>query len=145
MSLTINSLKYDVVVIGGGGAGSMAAIRAAKAWAQVALEEKGIFGRNGCTVLGGFSACAALGYEDPRDNPEVHFQDTMRAGKYLNNPDLVSLYTETPLIVHEVASYGWWDKAEDGRFAQAMMPGHTYPRTVLSIGIREERFKWVSG
>jgi fumarate reductase (CoM/CoB) subunit A len=128
----LKSYQYDVVVIGGGGSGSMAAIRAARAGSQVALVEKGLFGRNGCTVLGGFSACAALGYADSRDNPEVHFADTIRSGQYLNDPELVETYTNgAPDIIHEVDSYGVnWDREGD-KFAQALMPGHTYPRAVF--------------
>ncbi len=43
--------KADVLVIGGGAAGAMAAIRAREAGADVLLVDKSVFGRSGCAAL----------------------------------------------------------------------------------------------
>jgi fumarate reductase (CoM/CoB) subunit A len=119
----------DVLVIGGGGAGAMAAIWAAKEAKQVALVEKGVFGKSGCTVMGAFSMCAAFGYADPADNPRRHFEDTIRGGRFINRQDLVDLYTrEAPDRVTELVSYGAHFDLENGRLHQAMMEGHSLPR-----------------
>jgi len=119
----------DVLVIGGGGAGAMAAIWAAKEAKQVALVEKGVFGKAGCTVMGAFSMCAAFGYADPSDNPSRHFEDTIRGGRFINRQDLVDLYTrEAPDRVMELVSYGAHFDLENGRLHQAMMEGHSLPR-----------------
>ncbi len=119
----------DVLVIGGGGAGAMAAIWAAKEAKQVVLVEKGVFGKAGCTVMGAFSMCAAFGYADPADTPRRHFEDTIRGGKFINRQDLVDLYTrEAPDRVMELVSYGAHFDLENGKLHQAMMEGHTLPR-----------------
>ena len=122
-------IDCDVLVIGGGGAGAMAAIWAAKEAKQVALVEKGVFGKAGCTVMGAFSMCAAFGYADPADTPRKHFEDTIRGGKFMNRQDLVDLYTrEAPDRVRELVSYGAHFDLENGRLHQAMMEGHSLPR-----------------
>jgi fumarate reductase (CoM/CoB) subunit A len=119
----------DVLVIGGGGAGAMAAIWAAKEGKQVALVEKGVFGKAGCTVMGAFSMCAAFGHADPADTPRRHFEDTIRGGKFINRQDLVDLYTrEAPDRVMELVSYGAHFDLENGKLHQAMMEGHSLPR-----------------
>ncbi|MGE5483464.1 MAG: L-aspartate oxidase [Ignavibacteriales bacterium] len=125
----MDSVDVDVLVIGGGGAGAQAALAAAEQGAFVAILEKGVFGRSGCTVMGAYSCCAAFGHADPRDNPGVHFADTMRAGRGINDPGLVELFTrEAPERVQQLFDLGVpFVRAGDG-FAQAPLDGHTYPR-----------------
>jgi fumarate reductase (CoM/CoB) subunit A len=119
----------DVLVIGGGGAGALAAIHAAKRGADVLLVEKGVFGKSGNTILGGYSCNAALGVADERDNPRVHFEDTIREGKFLGDQTLVDVYTrEAPDRIYELYEYGARFEKVNDRFAQGVMPGSTYPR-----------------
>jgi fumarate reductase (CoM/CoB) subunit A len=128
-TMNVERFDCDVLVIGGGGAGAMAAIWAAKEAKQVALVEKGVFGKAGCTVMGAFSMCAAFGYADPADDPRRHFEDTIRGGRFINRQDLVELYTrEAPDRVMELVSYGAHFDLENGRLHQAMMEGHSLPR-----------------
>jgi len=119
----------DVLIIGGGGAGAMAAVWAAKEVERVAVVEKGVFGKSRCTVMGAFSMCAAFGYADPTDNPRKHFEDTIRGGQFLNRQDLVDLFTrQAPERVMELISSGAKFDMENGRLHQAMMEGHSLPR-----------------
>ena len=122
----------DVLIVGGGGAGALAAIHAANMGAKVMIVEKGVFGKSGCTILGGYSCNVALGFADSRDTPRVHFEDTVREGKFINDQALVDIYTrEAPARVRELYEYGAkWEKI-DGNFAQGAMPGSTYPRAVF--------------
>lgn len=122
--------EFDVLVIGGGGAGAMAAIHAARGVSAVGLVEKGVFGKSGCTPMGAYSMCAAFGYADPRDNPRVHLEDTIRQGRFINNQELVDLFTrEAPERVMELISFGAkFDRDEKGKLKQGMMAGHSYPR-----------------
>ncbi len=121
---------FDVLVIGGGGAGAMAAIYAARQVPRVGLVEKGVFGKAGCTPMGAYSMCAAFGNADPRDNPRVHLEDTIRQGRFINNQELVDVYTrEAPERVMDLVSFGAkLDTMEDGKLKQGMMAGHSYPR-----------------
>ena len=127
----------DVLVIGGGGAGCQAAIWAKKAGASsVAIVEKGIIGASGCTVMGTYSCCAALGYSDPRDHPQVHYEDTFKAGAEIGDPELVRIYVEeAPARVLELAESGVPFEQEGGRLKQGFMFGHSYPRA-CHVGMR---------
>jgi fumarate reductase (CoM/CoB) subunit A len=123
------TVELDVLIIGGGGAGTMAAIWAAKEGASVGLIEKGIFGKAGCTVMGAYSACAAFGFANSADSPQQHFEDTVKAGQYINRQDLVEIFTwEAPERINEIITYGAKFDMAEGKLHQAMMPGHTYPR-----------------
>ncbi|MBC8246768.1 MAG: FAD-binding protein, partial [Deltaproteobacteria bacterium] len=63
MSKRAQTVHTDVLIIGGGGAGCMAAIWALKNGADsICLVEKGVIGASGCTVMGTYSCCAALGH-----------------------------------------------------------------------------------
>ncbi|MFH1758617.1 MAG: FAD-binding protein [Pseudomonadota bacterium] len=125
----IKPLDMDVLVIGGGGAGAMAAIWAAQEVDRVGLVEKGVFGKSGCTPMGAYSICAAFGYTNPEDNSRVHLEDTIRQGRFINNQELVKVFAnEAPARVMELVSYGAKFDMENGRLKQGMMPGHSYPR-----------------
>lgn len=88
----------DVVVIGAGGAGMTAAIEAHNQGSKVVLLEKLAFvGGNTARAEGGLNAAgteyqAKAGIED---SPELFYQDTMKGGKDINNPDLVKTLTES--------------------------------------------------
>ncbi len=108
-----------------------AAIAAARRGASVIVLDRGYPGRSGNTVIGAYSVCAALGYADSRDNAEVHYRDTINAGQGINNAAMTWAYaTEAPERVLEIESFGARFDRSNGRLAQDMMPGHTYPRAV---------------
>ncbi|WP_110932106.1 FAD-dependent oxidoreductase [Paenibacillus bouchesdurhonensis] len=87
----------DIVVIGGGGAGMSAAIEAHNQGAKVVLLEKmPMLGGNTARAEGGLNA-AGTEYQKTQgieDSPELHFEDTMKGGKNVNNPDLVKVLTD---------------------------------------------------
>ena len=88
----------DVVVIGAGGAGLMAAIQATDAGAEVLLIEKSKSVFNGATRMAGgvFSAaCTKVQKkEGVEDSPEDHAKDVLAYGDYMNYPDVVKVWTE---------------------------------------------------
>jgi fumarate reductase (CoM/CoB) subunit A len=131
------TVSADVLIIGGGGAGCQAAIFARKAGAgSICLVEKGIIGASGCTVMGTYSCCAALGHSDPRDNPQVHFEDTYSGGAEIGDPELVRIFTEeAPARVWELAEGGVPFEREGSKLKQGRMFGHTYPRACY-VGMR---------
>ncbi|MCK4433810.1 MAG: FAD-binding protein, partial [Methanomicrobia archaeon] len=76
-------IECDALVIGGGGAGARAALEAKKRGAKVCLVTKGKFGETGSTNFVASETLginAAFGYEDERDNPEIHLKDTIETG-----------------------------------------------------------------
>lgn len=98
---------YDVIVVGSGGAGLRAAIGAAQQGARTLVLCRGKANRSGATLLAGANisadiACdgaslARLGIstENASDTPEKWFQDLVREGFYLNNQELLTLFTQT--------------------------------------------------
>ena len=120
---------YDVVVIGAGGAGLRAAIAAHDAGAKVAIVCKSLLGK-AHTVMAEGGIAAAMGNRWPEDNWEVHFRDTMRGGKMLNNWRMAQLHAqEAPDRVLELETWGaLFDRTEDGLISQRDFGGHRYAR-----------------
>jgi fumarate reductase flavoprotein subunit len=86
------TINTDVVVVGAGGAGLTAAITAKEAGADVVVVEKMmIIGGNTLRATGGLNAAGTV-YQDKagiKDSPDVHYEDTMKGGRYENVPELV--------------------------------------------------------
>lgn len=121
--------EYDVVVIGAGGSGLRAVIEARQRGLRVAVVTKSLFGK-AHTVMAEGGCAAAMGNANPKDNWKVHFADTMRGGKFLNNWRMAELHAqESPERVWELETYGaLFDRTTDGRISQRNFGGHTYPR-----------------
>jgi succinate dehydrogenase / fumarate reductase flavoprotein subunit len=120
---------YDVVVIGAGGAGLRAAIEARLAGKKTAIISKSLFGK-AHTVMAEGGAAAAMGNVNSRDNWMVHFRDTMRGGKFLNNFRMAELHAkEAPSRIWELETYGaLFDRTKEGKISQRNFGGHEYPR-----------------
>jgi succinate dehydrogenase / fumarate reductase flavoprotein subunit len=121
--------SYDVVVIGAGGSGLRAVIEARQRGLKVAVVTKSLFGK-AHTVMAEGGCAAAMGNANPKDNWKVHFADTMRGGKFLNNWRMAELHAqESADRVWELETYGaLFDRTKDGRISQRNFGGHTYPR-----------------
>jgi succinate dehydrogenase / fumarate reductase flavoprotein subunit len=121
--------EHDVLVIGAGGAGLRAAIEASSQGVSVGLVCKSLLGK-AHTVMAEGGVAAALGYVEPRDNWKVHFRDTMKGGRYLNQWRMAQLHAmEAPDRVKELEEWGaLFDRTADGRILQRNFGGHKYPR-----------------
>ena len=121
--------EYDVVVIGAGGAGLRAAIEAHALGAKTAIVCKSLLGK-AHTVMAEGGIAAALGNVWPEDNWKVHFRDTMRGGKLLNNWRMAQLHAqEAPDRVLELEEWGaLFDRTKDGLILQRDFGGHRYAR-----------------
>lgn len=123
-------MSADVIVIGTGGAGCMAAIGALEEKADVLIVDRGVFTRSGSTITAGHTCCAALG---PGDSPRAHFEDTVASSQQLANQRLVAVYTkEAPDRIREIDRFGVnFAKNDDGSFSMIEPPGgHTAKRSV---------------
>jgi succinate dehydrogenase / fumarate reductase flavoprotein subunit len=129
MTEEIERYEFDVVVIGAGGAGLRAAIEARAQGKRTAIISKSLFGK-AHTVMAEGGCAAAMGNVNPNDNWQVHFRDTMRGGKFLNNWRMAELHAkEAPDRVWELETYGaLFDRTKDGKISQRNFGGHSYPR-----------------
>ncbi len=128
-----NRIDVDVLVIGGGAAGGLAAIEAKKITDKVLLVSKGCVGRSGNTPMaeGGIQASFHI-----EDSPEDHIKDTMNAGKHINDPVLVeTLAAKAPEYVRKIEEYGVkFKKLDNGEFFQYTSSGSTHPRCLWIKG-----------
>ncbi|PHX75409.1 MAG: fumarate reductase/succinate dehydrogenase flavoprotein subunit [Actinobacteria bacterium] len=121
--------SFDVVVIGAGGAGLRAAVEARAAGLRTAIICKSLFGK-AHTVMAEGGIAAAMGNVNSKDNWQVHFVDTMRGGKFLNNFRMAELHAkEAPDRVWELETWGaLFDRTKEGKISQRNFGGHEYPR-----------------
>ncbi len=125
----IQTFEHDVLVIGAGGAGLRAAIECSNRGMNTGLMCKSLLGK-AHTVMAEGGVAAALGNVDRRDNWKVHFRDTMRGGKFLNQWRMAELHArEAPDRVRELEEWGAvFDRTTEGLISQRNFGGHRYPR-----------------
>jgi len=108
------SIKTDVLIIGGGGAGFRAAIGARETGVEVTLVSKGPLARSGATPMAGADftldgkSLHDMGYKGaPNDSFENVFNDIVIQGFYLNNQKLVEHYVRNaPERLRELIDWG---------------------------------------
>ncbi|HLE15519.1 MAG TPA: FAD-binding protein [Anaerolineales bacterium] len=103
---------FDVLVIGGGGAGASAALLARENGVQVLLATKLRFGdANTMMAQGGIQAA-----DKENDSPAIHYLDVFGGGNFSNDPDLVeALVADAPGVIAWLESLGaMFDKEPDG-------------------------------
>jgi succinate dehydrogenase/fumarate reductase flavoprotein subunit len=126
------TITTDLLILGGGGAGLLAAIHAHDVAPElnITVVVKALFGKGGCTrlVQGGFNAVL-----DPGDSIQRHFEDTIAAGSFINNQELAwTLVTRAPGVIQELENrHGcYFDRHPDGRIHQKAFAGQSFDRTV---------------
>ena len=133
---TYDTVETDVLVLGAGGAGLRAAIAAAEAGARVLVVCKSLLGK-AHTVMAEGGVAAAMHNVAYQDTWEVHFADTMKGGKLINDWQMAELHAkESPERVLELERWGAvFDRTWQGRIHQRPFGAHTYPR-LAHIGDR---------
>jgi fumarate reductase (CoM/CoB) subunit A len=116
-----------VLVIGSGGAGVRAAIEASR-YGETLLISKTLAGKGGCTTMaeGGYNAVLR-----EQDSCDIHFEDTMNGGAWLNDPELVRiLVEEAPQRMDDLLRWGAvFDVTDCCEVAQRPFGGQRFPRT----------------
>ncbi|HEY1456688.1 MAG TPA: FAD-binding protein, partial [Candidatus Dormibacteraeota bacterium] len=135
-SPTYETVETDVLVLGAGGAGLRGAIAAAETGARVLIVCKSLLGK-AHTVMAEGGVAAAMHNVAYQDSWEVHFADTMKGGKLINNWRMAELHAkESPERVLELEHWGAvFDRTWQGRIHQRPFGAHTYPR-LAHIGDR---------
>src|SRR6266568_582534 len=125
-SATYETVETDVLVIGAGGAGLRAAIAAGESGARVLVVCKSLLGK-AHTVMAEGGVAAAMHNVAYQDSWEVHFADTMKGGKLLNDWRMAELHArESPERVLELERWGaLFDRTWQGRIHQRPFGAHT--------------------
>ncbi len=125
----IQTIEHDVLVVGAGGAGIRAAIECAQKGLNTGMISKSLLGK-AHTVMAEGGVAAAMGNVDARDNWKIHFRDTMRGGKFLNQWRMAELHAkQAPDRVSELEEWGAvFDRTDKGLISQRNFGGHRYPR-----------------
>lgn len=120
--------QFDVVVVGAGGAGLMAALYASRTASTAVISKLYPTRSHTGTAQGGVGA--ALGNEE-EDRPEWHTYDTVKGSDYLGDQDAIEfMCTEAPQAVYELEHMGLpFSRTQDGRIAQRPFGGHTNNET----------------
>jgi len=124
-------LSYDVLIVGAGGAGLMAALEASKAKdVKVGVITK-VYPTRSHTGAAQGGINAALANVDPSDSPEVHTFDTVKGSDYLGDQDAIEFMCyEAPKRIYELEHLGVpFSRLPDGRIAQRPFGGAGFPRT----------------
>ncbi len=116
--------QYDVVVVGAGGAGLMAALYASRR-ARTAVISK-LYPTRSHTGAAQGGIGAALGNME-EDHPEWHTYDTVKGSDYLGDQDAIEFMCyQAPEIVYELEHMGLpFSRTPEGLIAQRPFGGHT--------------------
>ncbi|WP_080831743.1 L-aspartate oxidase [Cohnella massiliensis] len=132
--MEITRERYDVVIIGSGGAGLRAALAAAEQGARPVILTKGEPQRSGGTLSAHYSFCAVLPTAKPGDSPELFAEDIIRSGEGISDPRLVKVLAEQ---AGEAVAFAQrlgviFDPAEPGSSEPHLgwLAGHTHARAV---------------
>ena len=125
-------IDHDVLIIGGGLAGTRAAVEVARTNPGLSI---GLIAKthpirsHSVAAQGGMAA--TLKNADPSDSWQAHAFDTVKGGDYLADQDAVAILTqEAPDVVIDLEHMGvLFSRREDGRIAQRAFGGHSHNRT----------------
>src|SRR5574340_1072169 len=128
----MNLHQFDVVVVGGGGAGLMAGLYASRG-AKTAVISK-LYPTRSHTGAAQGGIAASLGNIEG-DNPDWHTYDTVKGSDYLGDQDAIEFMChEAPQTVFELENHGLpFDRTPDGRISQRPFGGHTNNETVKPV------------
>ncbi len=123
-------MRTDVLVVGGGLAGTLAALAAREEGADVCIAMKGEAGLTGNSArAGGVFATILDGFSLPDDSVETMVADNYRSGWFMSDPALVrTVAAESGGAIERLRAHVVPFLGKNGRMTPTKLPGHTYPR-----------------
>lgn len=129
----IRVLTTDVLVIGCGLAGLLTSLEAKKKGCDVIAIDKGIIG-NDCATVGAKQIAATGPWSSEDDSPEVHFEDTIKSGCFINDEKLTRLLVNRiGSVINDLQKIGMpFSRDETGQNISVVGPsaGHSKPRSL---------------
>ena len=124
-SMAITKRKFDVVIIGAGGAGMRAALQLSEAGFNVAVLSK-VFPTRSHTVAAQGGIAASLG-NVTEDNWHWHMYDTVKGSDYLGDQDAIEfMCRQASEVVYELEHFGMpFDRLENGKIYQRPFGGQS--------------------
>ncbi len=124
-------IETDVLVLGSGAAGLMAAIRASAYCRVLVVSKMEVSEGNTCYAQGGIASVYSQ-----EDTIADHIRDTLQGGYGLCRQDIVEkVVTEGPKVIAELVQYGTrFDKSDKGDFLLTREGGHSETRVLHAMG-----------
>lgn len=130
----VDSIEYDLIIVGSGLAGLRAAIEAAKTSQTLkigVISKVQVMRSHSVSAEGG---TAAVLFEEDGDSVESHIYDTVKGSDFLADQDVAErLCKEMPKEVYQLEHWGMpWSRRKDGRIGQRNFGGYSFPRATYA-------------
>ena len=125
----VRKIETDVLIIGGGVAGMMAAVGCIRSGVKPILITKATFPSGSSSMArGGYTA--AMGHSEPTDKPEFLYEDSVEASYGVCNHRLMRIMSEE--VIDRTIELDAWGlgliRMEDGKYHQKKSASHRFPR-----------------
>src|SRR3990167_1512421 len=124
--MTIRTLSYDAIIVGGGGAGMRAALQLAQGGHKTAVVTK-VFPTRSHTISAQGGITCAIASADPNDDWRWHMYDTVKGSDYIGDQDAIEYMCSVgPEAVFELEHMGLpFSRTEQGRIYQRPFGGQS--------------------
>ncbi|MCH8543237.1 MAG: succinate dehydrogenase flavoprotein subunit [Alcanivorax sp.] len=124
--MSIRTVTFDAVIVGGGGAGMRASLQLAQSGFKTALISK-VFPTRSHTVSAQGGITCAIASSDPNDDWRWHMYDTVKGSDYIGDQDAVEYMCSVgPEAVFELEHMGLpFSRTEEGRIYQRPFGGQS--------------------
>jgi succinate dehydrogenase / fumarate reductase flavoprotein subunit len=124
--MTIRTISFDAIVIGGGGAGMRASLQMAQSGYKTAVITK-VFPTRSHTVSAQGGITCAIASDDPNDDWRWHMYDTVKGSDYIGDQDAIEYMCSVgPEAVFELDHMGMpFSRTEEGRIYQRPFGGQS--------------------
>ena len=124
--MSIRTITFDAIVVGGGGAGMRASLQMAQSGFKTALISK-VFPTRSHTVSAQGGITCAIASADPNDDWRWHMYDTVKGSDYIGDQEAIEYMCQVgPEAVFELDHMGLpFSRTEEGRIYQRPFGGQS--------------------
>jgi len=130
----IRKIATDILIIGCGPAGLLASLEVKKKGCNVIAIDKGVIG-HGCSAVGAKAVAATGPWSENSDGPDVHLEDTLKSGCYINDENLTKILVKNiGRVISDLEKMGMpFNRDETGQKIDVSgpAPGHSKARSII--------------